>query len=404
MPQRALQGLRVLEYCDSVNGPFCTKLMADLGATVIKVEDPERGDPSRSCGPFVDDTPGSERSGLYAYLNTNKKGVTLNVKTATGRRIFVDLVKRTDILVENTPPGWLPGLGLGYDKLSAENPSLVMLSITPFGQTGAYRGYKGPDLVLWNAGGLGSVIPNAREDMAEPPPLKGPGPFGDFFTGLVGAVTAMIRVMGRETSGRGCYIDVSQQEAVIHNMGRHITQYSLDGEMGEWAKENFYGAGGIFPCADGSVMLFFSEQRFWTTMARLIGKEEWLQDQRFIDRTARYQNWPLIREAVTSWTNDKSREEVHRICQDNRVPAAPVNTTQDLFSNPHVAARGLLVQVEHPVLGRHSYPGALFHLSATPHRIESPAPLLGQHNEEILCGELGYSKAELAKLREGGVI
>ena len=230
MAEKALREARVLEYASLVSGPYCSKLLADLGAEVIKIERPGVGDEARRRGPFPDDIPHPERSGLFLYLNTNKKGITLDPKTQTGKRIFLELVKWVDILIEDKSPKEMEELGFTYEKLKEINPSLIMTSITPFGQSGPYRDYKAYHLNISHSSGGGYMTPPGSPN-TDREPLKGPGFFDDYVGGLFAAVATASALYVRPVIGSGQHIDTSKQEALINIDRVEIDQYPSEGKI-----------------------------------------------------------------------------------------------------------------------------------------------------------------------------
>ncbi len=229
MNSEALSGLKLLEYSEFVSGPYCGKLLADLGAEVIKIEKPGLGDKARSWGPFPQDIPHPEKSGLFLDLNTNKSGVTLNVESAMGVKIFKELVKRVDIVIENNPPQEMERLGLDYESLHQINPLLVMTSITPFGQTGPYRDHKACDLISFHISGEAYVNPaDGVDDIEQQPPLKGPMHRGDSMAGLTAAVCTMSAVFARQVTGQGQHVDLSEQEALSSIMRANLANFIND--------------------------------------------------------------------------------------------------------------------------------------------------------------------------------
>ena len=224
MDNKALSGLSVVELGGFIPAPYCTKLMADLGASVVKIEPPGSGDPARKYGPFPDDIPNIEKSLLFAYLNTNKKSVTLDVKNTTGKKILMELIRDADILVESNSPKSMQELGLDYESLSSENKGLIVTSITPFGQNGPYRDYKANDLVSFHIGGIGYPTPGDVDDPDTNPPLKAPGHQADIMAGATGASGSMSALFAREMTGTGQHVDVSEQEALVRAIGMAVVQ------------------------------------------------------------------------------------------------------------------------------------------------------------------------------------
>jgi crotonobetainyl-CoA:carnitine CoA-transferase CaiB-like acyl-CoA transferase len=400
----ALAGVRVLELAQMVAGPHCAKMLADLGAEVVKVEPPGTGDRARAAGPFPQGTPHPERSGLFLYLNANKRGVTLDPATAPGRGLLARLVEWCDVLVEG-PPGPRPGdVGLGYETLATRRPELVMVSITPFGDTGPYRGYAASELVTYHASGLGYVTPRGATDPAQPP-LKAGGRLAEFFAGLNGAVAAMAALLARRRTGRGQHVDVSMQECLLPMLRRDVAAYRYDGEVASRLTRSWKIApNDIVPCRDGHVFIAAVEEAQWQRLVELMGRPAWADDPRFQDRLGRAEHWGRLKPLLESWTLARSKAEICRAAQARRIPISPVNTAADILGSPHLVAREFFVDVEHPDAGRWRYPGAPYRLSATPWRVRRRAPRLGEHNDEVYGGWLGHSPDALLTLRGAGAI
>ncbi len=397
----ALSDLKVIEYAHLVSGPFCAKLMADLGAEVIKVEDPKLADEARRKGPFLDSVPHSETSGLFLYLNTNKLGITLNLKSATGRKIFKELIERADILVENNPPSLMHELDLDYETLQKINPQLIVTSITPFGQTGPYRDYKSCDLVSFHIGGMGWVTPDWVKNPTLEPPLKGGGRQADFMTGITAALATMSAIFARQSSKPGQHIDLSEQESVVYALSRSIAMHFS--EKLDYRRARTPTMERPIACKDGYVELHVVEDAHWQAFKKIVRLEE-LASDRFKDYYARCQNWDDLESLLLQWTMEHTKEEIYHTMQAQHIAAAPVNTARDLLASRHFAERDYFVEVDHPEAGKITYPGTPCTLSQTPQQVNCPAPLLGQHNEEVLCRRLGYTPRELLKMREAGIV
>ena len=401
MTNRALHGLRVLEYCDMVAGPYCGKLLADLGAESIKIERPCTGDRARRSGPFAGDAPHPEKSGLFLYLNTNKLGVTLDPTTATGKRIFLELVKDVDVLIEDHLPGRMHDLGLDYDTLAAINPNLVMVSVTPFGQDGPYSRYNCHTLNLHHVSAHSTQFFIARfmEPGREPVPPGGHA--GEYDSGLNAAIAVMGALFGRMLTGEGQYVDVSKQEGLLGLERVDICRFadgdSIIGRVG-------MQIGGLMACKDGWVILTMPQDHQWFGLVEAMGKPEWALKEEYATEMGRAEHRNEIQPRVEEWALQFTKDEIYRVSQDCSVPLGPVRSTQEVFEWQQARERGFFQEVDHPVAGRFRYPTAGYKLSATPWQAERPAPLLGQHNEGIYCNRLGYSLDDLARLRADGVI
>ncbi len=407
MSKEALSGLRVVEYADLISGPYCAKMMADLGAEVIKVERPDVGDQARHWEPFQDDHPDRERSGLFLFLNTSKKGITLDVTTPTGMQCFRKLIERCDVFIENNPPRVMEELGLTYAELSKINPKLVMVSITPFGQDGPYRDYKANELVTFHMSGLGYETPRATDPkLTHLPPLKGGGYFAKFFAAVNAAGAAMAAVHAARRDGVGQHVDISEQQCLAPLLRRPLAIYAYDDKkivtrfMHTWKVAPHH----FMKCKDGDIFASVVEEHQWTNLVEVMGNPEWAQDPRFLDGPGRLENWALLEPHLSKWLLERTKDQVWRETQAKGIPFAPVTTVEDLRQSPQLQAREFFIAVEHPEMGQTVLPGAPYKFSETPFRVTKAAPLLGEHNEEVLCGLLGYTKMDLVKMGETGIV
>jgi len=403
MTQQALSGLKVVEYSEFISGPYCGRLLTGLGAEVIKVEKPGLGDKARSWGPFPQDLPHPEKSGLFLYLNTNKLGVTLNVEGAVGAKIFKELVKWADILIESNPPKEMARLGFNYESLSKVNPSLIMTSITPFGQTGPYRDFKGSDLIGCHTSGEAFGNPAEGVDNVEQEaPLKTPAHTGDFMTGLSAAVCTMSAIITRQANGSGQHIDLSQQEALASVGRQELAFYLCEGTPHTRQKGRKRRGGILYPCKDGYVCIWAGP--FFGALVEMIGSPDWANTELFQDPALRMQYMEEFNKLVEAWTMEHTAEEINQAAIAKGVPCSPVRNVGELVNDEQLAYRDFFVEIDHPVAGRLKYPGGPYKLSATPWSVERPAPLLGEHNEKVYCQMLGYSKPDLTRMRQFGII
>ncbi len=402
--KQALSDVKVLDLTHYIAGPYCTKLMADLGADVLKIEKPGGGDPARRMGPFPNDKPHPEKSALFLHLNTNKKGITLNLKSLAGREIFRQLVNDVGILVESFKPGTMAGWGLDYETLEKMNPRLVMGSISNFGQYGPYRDFKASDGVLYAMGG-----DMYTDGMYHREPVKLAVNVSLYEAASSAAVGIMGAYFGAKHSGTGGqHVDISLMETLESSTDRRITNliaYQYCGQqmirisMGELSFP-----AGAYPCKDGYFGLLATGMR-WSGVAKMIGDPElekppWSTLEAQFDPERRdefYERWwfPYLasRTKLECWSEGQAAG----------LMCAPLNTVADLMYDPHLEERKSFVQVDHPVAGRITYPGAPYIMSGTPWQVKRPAPLLGQHNGEVY-GKLGYTREDLVLLRQQGVI
>ncbi|MEE9557618.1 MAG: CoA transferase [Candidatus Adiutricales bacterium] len=394
MADGALTGLKVLEFGNLVSAAYCGKLMADLGAEVIKIEEPGRGDEARRRGPFAGDEPGLERSGLFAYLNTNKLSLTLDPKTDEGKAVFMELVKDADILIENNPPPVMDELGLTYEVLEKINPMLIMTSITAFGQTGPYRNYKAYELNSFHGGGHGFVTSATLEEPV-PTPVKAGGRQSQFGAGVTSAVATLTAVFARDNIGAGQHVDVSIQEIMAGQYEAAIEMWTyMENEIGG-VSVAIIGPVMPLPCKDGWIHLMCVEDHEYDRFVEAMGNPEWADNELFADRFKRGEYLDVLAVFLAEWTLERTKEEVFKTAQAARVPVGPAYTSEEVVNSEHLNARGFFVEIDHPEIGRVKYPGRPYRFSETPWKIERPAPLLGEHNEQILRGRLGYSKHDM---------
>jgi crotonobetainyl-CoA:carnitine CoA-transferase CaiB-like acyl-CoA transferase len=376
-----LAGLRVIEAGELVSAAYATKLLADLGADVVKIE-PPRGDEARRRGPFPHDRPDPEASGLYCYLNANKRSVVLDLERADDRAAFARLAARADALVHNVHPVDRAALGLEYDRLASGNPRLVMASISPFGADGPYARYRATDLVSWCAGGLATLNGDpARPDL---PPLKAYGDQASYQAGLNAAVPVLGALFERVQSGLGQHVEVSVQASVANILELTFEFFPYCGLVA-----SRLGAKPIQPlcfmeCRDGWVFVCCVEEHQWRQFVELMGNPEWAELEIFANRLARGKNFDALQLFLQEWCREQSVAELYEAAQTRRIPFAPVSTIGDLLASPHLAARGFFATLTVPGAGHLPVPGAPYGFSATPWRLRRPAPRLGEHTREVL--------------------
>ena len=409
-----LHGLRVLEIGDE-KGQWCAKLMADLGADVVKIE-PPGGGTARQVGPFLDDLPHKERSIYFWHYNTSKRGITLNLETEDGRGIFRRLAETADVVLETMPPGYLPSLGLGYEDLRAENPNLVMCSLTPFGQTGPWRDYVTSEMVQLAAGGQMGCCGYEDEVVPDAPPIAGGGGQAWHMGGHYAYIAIMSALVYRSTTGKGQYIDASIHEACALTTEPAVPIYIYRGEvvLRQTGRHAFptIRPRTQFRCKDGkmvNLMIGFGiAPRELRTLAEWMdgyGAAEDLLDDKYGEASVIQENTDHIFEVLERFVLKLTQEEAYHGAQERGINWGAIRTPDDLLADGHLHDRGFWVSVEHPELGRSfTYPGPAGVWNDSPWRISRRAPLVGEHNEEVLCGELGLTRADLAVLAEGGAI
>lgn len=396
---KPLSDVKVLDLTHHIAGPYSTKLLADYGAEVLKVERPGGGDPARGMAPFLDDIPGLDRSGLFLFLNTNKRSITLNLKSATGVKILKELVKEADILVENFSPRVMPSFGLDYQTIEALNPSLVMTSISSFGQTGPYRDFQAADITEVAMGGWMSVIGDpARE------PLKPGGNQAQFVAGLMAGIATMTAFHGRDAVG-GQHIDLSIMDAVVYIQMNTTQEYAyhqrVRKRLGNIAPPV---PSWILPCRDGYIGTVAVTTSQWRALCEWTGIPELIEIARSNGSAlARSQHADEIQALLRPWLMEHDQEELLREAQRRRIPFGIPSSSQRLLASEHLNQRGYFVEVDHPETGKLRYPGAQVKIGDLPYELQ-PAPLLGEHNSEIIVDRLGYSRQDLVRLRQQGII
>ncbi|MEJ2738863.1 MAG: CoA transferase, partial [Dehalococcoidia bacterium] len=355
MPE-ALKGLKVIEYGNMVSAPYCTKLLAGLGAEVIKIEEPGTGDKSRHHGPFPGDMPDAEKSGLFLSLNTNKLGITLNLDKAKGMDIFKKLIEDVDIFVENNSPETIAKLGISYDELAKINPKLIMVSITPFGQSGPYKDYKAYDINCCASGGVSIGIGEPDRE-----PLTLPLMQGGYQAGVSAAIGVMSALLARKKTGEGQHIDISEVEvlATLH-MAQNILTFLYRGITG--IRRGIHGGYFLYPCSilpckDGYVSLIAPQKEQWERFINLMGNPSWAEDPRYQDRRAMNEQYPdEADELIIPWLKLYTKEEIFQLAQKNRIPIAPVYNIGELVNHPNLEQRNFFTEVDHPNAGKLRYP------------------------------------------------
>ena len=378
----ALDGVRVLEVGDLVSAAYATKLLADLGADVVKIE-PHRGDLARGRGPFPGNIPHPETSGLFLYLNANKRGITLDLTQPRGQEALAGLAARADLLVHNVHPTRMAAHGLDYDRLSAGNPRLVMTSIAPFGLTGPHASYRGPDVVTWSAGGVSAL--NGQTGEPDLPPLKAFGDQSGFQAALNAAVGSLGALFARLASGRGEHVEVSAQESVAAILELTFEFWPYTGLVASRLGRKPIQPLCFVECRDGWIFICAVEEHQWQKFVDLMGNPEWAGLEVFDNRLARGANFDALEPFLQEWCRDRSVQELYEEGQRRRIPFAPVSTMGDLLASPHLRARGFFATLAHPIAGPVTMPGAPYHRSATPWQLRTPAPTLGQHTAEVLA-------------------
>ncbi len=393
--EQALTGIKILDLSRGIAGAYCTRLLAGFGAEVIKIEKPGRGDTLRSIRPFINDLPGVENSGLFLYLNTGKKSVTLNLLTETGIKIFKELAQTADVVVEDYSPGRLSALGLGFRNLQKINSRAVMTSITSFGQTGPYKKYKMNHLTAWGMSGAryNDGAPGVR-------PVQIGGWLTHYITGLFANVGTCTALYDRSVNGKARHVDVSMWESNLLITCYPTTIYSYRGMVhNAVSKERM----GIFKCKDGYIGLNLYGRLNFELLCTFLGIPEILADPRFNTPAGIWEHFEEARAIIAEKIKDRNKMDLFQSGSEWRIPIGLVPDTKEILESPQHQARGFFEEVDHPVIGKVTMPGAPFKMSDTPWQT-TKAPLLGEHNVKILCQRLGYTIDDLARMRERGII
>jgi crotonobetainyl-CoA:carnitine CoA-transferase CaiB-like acyl-CoA transferase len=400
--EQALDDVTVLDLGQVIAMPFCTMLLADMGARVIKVESPERGRERVSLGVRRRRDGVEERVPAAQYRDRNKLGVTLDLKTEAGARLFRELVRHADVVSENFSVGTMERLGLGYEALRGVNPALVYASITAFGQTGPYASQRGYDMLAQAISGYMSITGDP-----DGPPTRSGQSISDYYAGMLCAFSIVSALHYRRRTGRGQRIDLALLDSLVVALDNLGERYTVGGEiLSRAGNVSFAGsATGIYPAADGHVAVAAAASNaIWARFCAVIGRDELTRDPAFATAAARRDRRDEIAAIIQGWTGTRPKAEIVRVLSGAGVPAAPVNNVAEMVADPQVQAREMFVEREHPVYGRLLTTGSPLKLSETPGRVRWLAPMPGEHNEDVFVGLLGHSRDDLARWRADGVI
>ena len=399
---KALDGVRIIDLTQFEAGTSCTQLLAWLGADVIKVEEPTHGDPGRISNSNM---PGVDSS-YFLNLNSNKRSVALDLKQAKGKDIFFELVRQADIVAENLAPGTLERLGLGYDVLSEVNPKIVLARIKGFGTYGPYADYKSFDMIAQAAGGSMAVTGNAGD-----PPIRPGATIGDTGTGLHAAVGIMAALWQRQTTGKGQVVEVSMQDAVVNLTRVAMSTFNETGKARPRSGNNTQGLPGArtYPCKPGGsddwVYLGATPRRLglWLALVRAVGGDEMADDPNFSNFDWVVEHTDEIDDMIETWTMERTKYEVFHILGKAGVPCGPTLNAEDIYTDPQLLARDMIVTLQHPERGAFMVPGCPVKMSDSPVELEI-GPHLGAQTEEVLKELLQMTDGDLAQLREQKLI
>ncbi|WP_353095469.1 CoA transferase [Tissierella praeacuta] len=397
MSKGILDGVIVLDLTRVLAGPYSSMLLADMGATVYKIEQPKKGDDSRAFGPFV-----NGESAYYMNLNRNKYGVTLNLKAPEGKEIFKEMVKKADVVLENYRPGTMEKLGLGYETLKEINPGIVYGCVSGFGHYGPYSKRAGYDIIGQAMGGLMSTT-----GWPEGGPTRTGTAMGDVLGGLGVTIGVLAAVINKVKTGEGQKVDVSLVDSVVSSL-EIITQIYLatgriPGRIGNRYESAYpYDS---FKAKDGDVIIGCGNDKLYELLVEAMNQPELLTDERFKTNALRVQNHVVLKEIIENWTTQYEIDEIVESLLEKGVPSCPINTIDRLVKDPHIAvAREMFVDVKHPVAGETTLTGNHIKLSDKKAEIKTPAPTLGQHNYDVYGGFVGISKEKIDEYIEKGVM
>lgn len=392
--KKPLEGLKVVDLTSALNGPFCTMTLADYGASVIKVE-PVHGDQCRTWGPM---DPKSGDSGFFAQINRNKKSTTLNLKTDKGREMLYDLVRDADILVENYKGGVTKKLKIDYETIRQINPRIIYGSSSGFGQYGPITHRPCYDIVAQAMGGMLNLTGYKETD-----PVKVGPSVADHVAGIYLTVGILMALYYREKTGEGQQVDVSMVDTIFSLLENNIPYYTVGGFVPERMGnvDSTIAPFDVYPCKDGFVALGVGNDRMWERFCGIIGHPELLEDPRYETNVSRFENYePDLKKVLSDWCRQYTKAEIERIMDEGSIPCGPVLTVKEAIEHPHIQAREMIVHSQHPTIGDIQIQGCVMKMSKTPGSVDTPAPLLGEHN----CEVFGLTPEEVAELKDQGVM
>ena len=385
---KPLEGLRVLDLSRVLAGPYCTMMLADYGADIVKIEPPIVGDDSRAFGPFV-----GKESAYFMSLNRNKRSMTLNFKRKEEVEVFKEMVKFADVVVENYRPGTMEKFGLGYDELKAINPKIIYAACSGFGHSGPYQYKPAYDIIVQAMGGIMSITgPEGGE------PSRVGASVGDIIAGMFTAYGVMMALYHKEKTGEGQKVDVGMldcQVAVLENaIARYVTSGNVPVPLGN--RHPSITPFSSFTAKDGHIIVGAGNERLWVKLCNILGKSELLADARFDTNSNRTAHVKELSAILNDVFKQKTIHEWMEVLETAELPCAPINTVADIVNDPQIKARKMIVELEHPVAGHLKMAGVPVKMSATPGAVERPAPMLGQHTAELLKEILGWDEAKTA--------
>ncbi|ACZ18646.1 CaiB/BaiF CoA transferase family protein [Thermanaerovibrio acidaminovorans] len=391
-----LEGLVILDLTRVLAGPFATMMLSDMGARVIKVENPAGGDDSRAFAPML-----NGESAYFMSINRGKESVAINLKDPKGKELLLELVKKVDVLVENFKPGTMDKLGLGYEVLSQVNPRLIYAASSGFGQYGPYSHLPAYDLIIQGMGGLQSITGPDPEH-----PTKVGSSMADILAGIFTVIGILAALRAREVTGLGQMVDVAMLDCLVATLENAIARYVVTGSVPRPAGNDHPSIApfATFESADGFVNIAAGNDSLWRKLCDALGIGELAEDSRFLTNSDRLANWPELKAIINEHTRTKPTDHWVKVLREAQVPCGPINTVDRVMADPHVLARDMIVSLVHPVAGELKVPGVPIKFSKTPGEIKGPAPLLGQHTRSVLQEMLGLDQEAIDELKEKGAI
>jgi CoA:oxalate CoA-transferase len=400
--QQPLSDIRVLDFTLMLAGPYATMMLGDYGAEIIKIEQPGKGDNTRNIGPFMPHDQEHKAGGYFLSISRNKKSLALNLKRPRAVDIVKQLTKISDVVIENFRPGVMERLGLGYETLSSINPKLVYTSISGFGHSGPYRERPAFDLIAQAMGGVMAMTGPKGGN-----PLKvGPG-IGDIWASTIAVYATMVALHHANHTGKGQHVDCAMYDTMLYMIERAIMMYSMTGIISgrDGNAHPLYAPYDCFETNDGKFIVIAGHwQKQWENLCRAMARDDLLEKPELKSMSGRAENYDYLRPIIDAWAKSRKQNELVELLIEHDVPVAPVQTVEDIFKCPQAKSREMLVDIDHPIAGRLKVVGPPAKLSKTPGRITNPAPLLGQHTEEILSSLLSYSNEDIQNLKDDGVI
>jgi len=393
-----LEGVKVLSFCRALAGPFATMILADLGAEVIKIEQPKLGDGTRASFPRLNGI-----STYFLSVNRGKKSITLDLKNEQAKEIVFGLVKKVDILVENFRPGVMKRLGFDYETIRKHNPKIVYGSISGFGQTGPYSHRPAYDMLAQAMGGTVSITGPVDP---EAPAVRVGYSIGDMGAGIFGAMGIQAALYKAEKTGQGQWVDVAMMDSQAAFCENAIVRYCATGEVPQptGSRHPLAAPFQVFRTKDSSLVLIAANDKLWEAFCKAAGKEEWIGHERYRNRQQRLKHYDEFEKDMNALMQTRTTDEWGRLFDEHNVMWGPVNNIEQVVNDPHIQAREMIVEVEHPQAGKHRIVSSPMKFSETPIKIEKAGPELGTDTDDVLSSLLGLSAEEIENLRKDGVV